>query len=465
MAKKPEAQRGTNRLRRAGHPSYSQRLRDYLGGDHTALVSDAFKAAVSTRGKQSLDLESLTWLERSVFADVDPRWQYGPDGVLLWEPSPLTQRGPEDLLDCSWLPKLAAVILQNQYRSVNEPPKSPQPEPPQWLKDWSASWARWGYRHLSVVYDRAKQAAEERRGKSPTRSAGLAGSACLAALKAFFLEYLPQSRLVDEQGRWPTPEVLLDPRSHPTDSNELRDDFWKTCCTSDPQELVRVHRGKVDVFHNGSRRSADVLSFLDFVAKRLSHAEASESLSGGSASRTYRCPFVHRSNSGAPLVRDENDNYSAPPARHNDRSCSWISREYPHLSAWEEFSADFVAAGGNVGTRLGAVSLFVGRYLATAGERGQPGERLDPRVAHHPLELLKRENRGGVPDDLNLASEDWNTRRRMVEFIEHILQYHCTVVDEVGPVRLAEYGNPFSTPEYVRRPVVVDFLAVIFSAS
>lgn len=418
----------------AGSP-YAKRLQDFLGGDRTAFVSDAFRDAIHILGTGPVRLETLSGDERRVLASRDLRWEQGPDGVLLWAAPGLHKGTTTNLPNCSWLFAEVKQIWDERYGAT------PVSAPP-WLEEWCANWARWGYRYLSSVYERALQEAREGT-KSVYLSAGVRVSSQVKSLRIFFVEYLPQSILVDDLGRWPSPEALLEPAPKWLDTHDLRDDFWNKCCAKDPSK-VQTPKGQNLRYDVGRTLSSHVQEFLEFVARRLGGMEAEIAAAPESG---YQCPFVQRNGSGAILVRDKDGKVKLPLARSIDKSFSWIERELPHLRAWQAYAADFTrTSSGSAPHKISAISLFVGRYLATAGRAGEAGEKLNPEFAKHPLELLKRVNRMNVPDTLDRITSDHIIVRRIIQFIDFILLRDCTILDASGTVRIPDFDLPYKIP-------------------
>lgn len=460
-----------------GLPPYAERMAAYLSGDRAVVVSAAFAEAVSVAGKKAFDISVLTRDEQVVLRSLDFRWESGPDGVLLWTHSAATKIDSQSTPDFAWLLDQSRKVWHEQTgTSASEDANST--EPPPWLLEWASQWKNWCHRFASIHYDRALRQSQSNGGRRPV-AAGVGATALLVrCLKVLLLEYLPVSKITQRQAtpknddtkhlsspeKWPTPTDLLDVRNHGLNAREYRDEFWLRCCK--PSERQHTSRGREPVVINdtGTTLSRLVQDFLDFVATKLNASL------GGSDGLRFQNPFLPRSRSGRLLV-PANDNqtqgftpesrgfwretkYVAPPARDADKSCSWISRDYPHLAAWEPYAREFIGRSKrSVSTKIAALSVFVDRYLNTAGERGAPGECLGIGVASRPVAdefsadaLLVRYNRDKVPNTLDRLSENPDkTYLRIIrdEFIEDILSFHCSVQDENGVVRLAEYGNPF----------------------
>lgn len=415
----------------AGAP-YAERLRDFVAGDSSVKVSDAFQIAFAAVGKARVDLDSLTPSERRHLVNRDLRWERGPDGVLMWTPVAETNASAPSTPDCQWLPALAvdAWSQLNRGRAI-----------PSWLTEWSKTWSRWGYRFLSVLYDSARNDAVDRKSKRPASSAANSTSSAVASLKVFFLEYLPNSCLGAHNGQWPTPEALLTTDRTAAEAALLRDDFWDKCCATHVKSVKSGTRSQ-RLNQIGNTRSVDVQAFLDFVSKRLGAEGGGAS---GAGERRFQCPFLPRTTAEVPLVPKGDGTYGRRPARSADKSCKWISLDFPGLSAWESFAAEYIGSSrSRVANKLNVISVFCERYLSTAGRLGEPGELLDPSVAAHPLKLLLRANAERVPNTLESVTADRRAQDGIVEFLEHILKFHCAEQDDEGLVRLRDFWNPFA---------------------
>lgn len=436
----------------------------YLSGDRTVEVSPAFAHAVSQLGQATIDVRKLAYHERQILAKLDLRWQAGPDGVLMWVPQALSRAThPQSVPDFSWLQEAAA----SRWFSQQVGQKAPRREPPAWVVQWALEWSEWGHRYLSVVWDNAYKEALRRRIFSPFKAAGRAALVSTQFLNYFLLEYLPNcsigishpsieasgsavGNVTHQERRWPLPKQLLDPASHDHGSGEIRDDFWNRGCSSLGREFKSKTRVQ-EINLVGASRSLEVQVFLDFVALRLSAAEKE---AGIDVAPRYRCPFLPRTRSSTLVIRDKDGGYAAPLAKYADKSCSWISREHPHLREWEPFAADFVGkAATNVPNKIAGVIHLFDRYLAIAGKKGTAAENLDPAVAIRPIPssmgskaLLLRAFKDSVPNTI----EQWSDQkmkgslREARAFIEHILNFYCSDQDDTGTVRLKEFHNPFS---------------------
>lgn len=411
---------------------YSERLQQFIAGDTSAQVSDAFKIAFEAVGKARVEIKSLVPLERKALVSYDLRWERGPDGVLMWAAPAETSAGVENSPDCNWLH--AAAL--NAWRELS----GGLPTPP-WMDDWCAVWSQWGYRYLSVLYDSAKLAASKRKSKRPASAAANTVAGAVGSLRIFFLEYLPKSKAVNASGAWPDPKMLLGTNSDLGAQVVMRDDFWNLCCAG-RSRTTKVGNRSQRVNQVGSTLSVDVQNFLDFVSQRFGHN--THQRDNAEAIR-LNCPFLPRTPFEVLLIRKSDGTYGKLPARTADKSCRWIGFDFPHLHAWESFAFEYIKeAQASVASKLNHLSVFFERYLSTAGQVGQPGQDLDAAVAAHPLKFLHVENASKVPQTLRAASVNPRLQREVFEFLEHILKFHCAEQDEEGLTRLQDFANPFS---------------------
>jgi hypothetical protein len=450
---------------------YDERMTARLKGDRAQMVSPAFEAAVDALGKREVDVAALSAAERAKLAGIDLRWQPGPDGVLLWTPAASARNRPQSALDFSWLAKASEEVL-HQLKSETRSKKASACDSP-WLEIWVRAWASWGHRFMSVQYDRALSAAKTKvSSQRPTYAASVVRP-LLRSLRVLLLEYLPHSR-AQKRGSsqesaqvdgWLMPEELLDEANHALMGNTYRDDFWGQCC----QKFKKEEKSKTRVQHRngaGSKISTDVQSFLDFVAWSLNRQGQTHSTTP-TATR-FSCPFLPRSAFSNLLIpvaetachRDSalgsswmETRYQVPLARSADKSCSWISRDYPHLSGWEPFAREYVLnLKKNIPRALDGLSLFIDRYLANAGRPGTPGEKLDPKLAMRPIAdgvssdgLLLVTNRNRVPTTIDQLGGGSSLFRVIRDgFIPHILDHHCSLIDREHIQLLADYCNPFA---------------------
>ena len=456
-------------MRLKGEPPYRERLKAYLVGDHTQVVSAAFAEAVDGLGQRRVDLNRLSKDEKVALIGRDLRWQRSPDGVLLWEPVSLETTDPQTTPDLAWLLKGAEDVLRLQEQaSEHKATDSKNPPCSPWLSEWAKAWTLWGYRFASLRFDAALTEGEASGLANPRVAAGVAVSRMTPNLRAFLLEYLPQSGLTDkvrreqcaDTQRWLLPEELLKVTFH-GENHLLRDDFWNRCC----EGFTRPKGKRSSRFNTiGATRSQDVQSFLDFIAAKLNDQATSGQL--------YGCPFLPRTVSGNRLLPvtsasalDSTSasgwskvNYVLPVARDSDKTCSWISIDYPHLRAWQPFAREYVQdTKRNVSAAIRGLSLFFERYLAKAGEPGTPGEFLDPECAKRPIAdefgseaLLLLGNKDRVPKTLDaLSNNKQKSSARSIRdgFIQHILNKHCSLVEGDHVTLLPEYWNPFANVE------------------
>lgn len=446
---------------RGGLP-YAERLAAYLAGDHTQFVSPQFSAAVAAIGRKDLDLINLTSTEKDAIAGNDLRWQMGPDGVLMWTESAQsrdTMKVTEALRpDFVWLSTAAHEVYAAMHASEDTAP--------QWLLDWAQAWAAWGYRYLSMVYDKALKNAQAK-GKIGLPQAGTVVSKIMLPLKAFLLEYVPVSAISDRvlkvtgvanHDNWLMPQELLDQRFHGSRLDDFRDEFWNRCCSN----CGVVHPSGETSNVLGSTRSHHVQAFLDFIAGELNKQGADSH---------YGCPFLPRTKSGNLLIRVSEPTspngsagalYETPRPRVSDKSCSWISREYPRFAEWEPFAKAWILdRKTSVDLALKALSCFVGSYLANAGQPGTPSEKLDIECAMRPIcgemggdAMLLRANRDRIPRTLSEISTNKDmggVLRAIIDFIDHILQHNCALTEDGHSTLLPDYCNPFESLEIENR--------------
>ncbi len=465
---------GKYAMRLKGEPRYLERLQAYLSGDRTQVVSAAFAEAVDGLGKRRVDSSRLSKDEKAALIGRDLRWQRGPDGVLLWEPVSLDTTAPQKTPDFAWLLEGAQEVLRKQNEASGQCASVGTRSPcPSWLSEWAQAWVLWGYRFASLRFDLVLREAEASGLANPRAAAGAAGARMVANHRVFLLEYLPRSGLTEtvrqeqstETQRWLLPEELLNVEFH-GEAHRFRDDFWNCCC----DEHARSKGERGSRFNTiGATRSQDVQAFLDFLASKLNEAAV-----GG---QRFRSPFLPRNTSGSRLhpVVEANAarepsagsstkiDYALPIARDSDKTCSWISIDYPHLRAWEPFAREYIQdAKKNVSAAIRGLSLFFDRYLARAGEPGTPGEFLDPECAKRPIAdefgseaLLLLSNKEQVPKTLDVlsANKQKSSARSIRDgFIQHILTKHCSLVEGDHVALLPEYWNPFAKVELDDKP-------------
>ena len=382
-ARKVAGGRAPLEMRIHGEAPYPERLNAYLAGDHSQIVSPQFAAAVAALGRQKVDLNVLTRTEKAALYGRDLRWQSGPDGILLWtDAATLGEQGFATELrpDFDWLYAAACEAFAALHtRQV-----------PPWMEGWARSWAAWGHRYTSIVYDQVLQKGRAKGSKS-LKGPALVLFNLVPLLKSFILGYLPVSGIHDRMlqvtgarndGRWLLPDELLDQRFQGPRHDDFRDDFWNRCCA----DLHNLGPDGRKTNPAGSNRSHEIQAFLDFVA---------EALNKEGAASTYCCPFLPRTRQGVLLIRavdsaaanrTSGNQYQAPPSRGSDKSCSWISREHPHLAEWEPYAREWIQnRKANVPMALDGLSLFIGAYLANAGKPGTASATLSPECARRPL--------------------------------------------------------------------------------
>lgn len=480
------AKSSRSQMRRPGLPRYPERMAMYLNGDHTQEVSPAFADAVSAIGKRRVMLEPLTSSERRALMGLDLRWRPGPDGVYFWAETALSHVDSLQHPDFAWLLEEASALVSKGSMSPARDPSGAATHSSQWLPGWAQSWTDWAYRFASLKYDTDLNLAKSR-NRAPLVSAARRVSLLTANLRIFLLEYLPQSSMTAavrkvqgfDELRWLLPHELLAASFH-GQFDEFRDDFWQRCCAGLSKTTTQADGRSVTRNEFGETLSTDVQAFLDFVAARLNRQE-------GVAHR-YRSPFLPRNIHGTLLIRVEDHRepneladkghghelypmramYVSPPSRMADKSCSWISRDFPHLRAWEPFASEYIqSVRTNVGSSLHGVSIFVERYLANAGVAGTPAEKLDPECAKRPIAdetgseaLLLLECRDRVPQTLRqLSDADHLATLRAVRdgFIPHILKHHCSLVEYGNTTLLPGYWNPFANTELVGQPGATNY--------
>jgi hypothetical protein len=463
-------------MRITGAPPYSVRLAAYLAGDRTQVVRAEFADVVEGIGKRKIDFEKLTKQEKRALCGTDTRWQRGPDGVLLWEPVSLQDGGYKSNPNFTNLLKDAQVVLNQQIPSpVFTAAGEGDTDYPEWLENWVQVWSYWGYRFTSIRYDQALESAKAKNSKSILAGAGVTVSRLTKSILEFFLGYLSQSTVTElfhgfkdkNDTSWLLPEDFLDSANH-GQANELRDDFWIRCCM--PHETKPRGQDSASITNRiGSTLSLDVQIFLDFVVVNLNACSTD--------SRHFRNPLQPRNCNGTLLVPSsrmttaneskEADNfdvcYETPVARMSDQSCSWISRDYPHLRAWEPYAREYIQdTKKGVTAALVGLSVLFERYLSKAGVPGTPGELLDRDCAKRPIAdefgcdaFLQIANKDKVPKSLDLISDSHNVAHlRTIRdgFLPHILTRHCSLVDEEGVTILTTHWNPFSSIELEDRP-------------
>ncbi len=465
------------------HP-YPDRMAAYLAGDRSQMVSQAFADVVDAIGKRQIEVHLLSLQEKNALRGYDLRYQRSPDGVLLWVPSVQDKTDPCNTPDFAWLLEGAKEVLKNQSGAMTQGAATTQDSTcPSWLSDWAKVWASWGHRFASIRYDQALQAANAKNFPYPLKAAAIKILRLIPNLRAFLLEYLPQSGLTDvvrrAQGsdtpQWLLPEEMLDVAVHGR-FDEFRDDFWDRCCLGFETTCKSGDR-VIEINKIGSSRSHDAQSFLDFVAAKLNdHA---------TSIKVFRNPFLPRTQNGTLLIPATQKNtvsgsgssawseihYKAPVARRVDKSCSWISRDYSHLRAWEPFAREYIQdVKGNVSVALEGMSIFFDRYLANAGKPGTPGESLDPECAKRPIAdefgseaLLLLGNKDRVPRTLDKLSDNKSKsplRSIRDGFIPDILMKHCSLVDDAHVTLIPGYWNPFANIPLDDAPTATDYETV-----
>lgn len=421
----------------------SERLQKYIEGESYLSVPQGFKAAVDIIGEKEIDLLSMSVTERKALNQTDLRWEMGPDGVLMWVERAYT-RGERELANFKWLTdgaKQKWMAVKKHQNNIGNPEVH---DCPSWLELWAETWASWAFRYTSVLFDGFLKNPTPKGKRCSNKYAYSLVNARLPSIHLLMLDYLPRCRLASALGRWPLPDELLDPHNNDENSNLLRDEFWNISCV--PFATEESGYGKIKIVNKpGARHSIEVQLFLDFVAEKLNLT--SSGVTSEELLKKYRCPFLPRTKNASLLILDDKSQYAHPLPRESDRTFSWIKRDYPNLSAWQNFACEYLQRGRNVTASLSAISIFVGGFLATAGIKDKVGEGLALEVADHPLDFLSRENRKLVPNCLHSIAESPKTQIRIYDFLEFILLRHCTHMDEGGLVRLETHANPFSAPE------------------
>lgn len=450
---------------------YSQRLAAYLSGDSTQTVSLAFANAVAAIGSHNVAVHLLTSTEKLALSKKDLRWRPSPDGNLFWAPQALGNISHNNSPDFSWLADSALQKFRqiDETSNVKEIAIKGDAPAPKWLARWVEAWTFWASRFASIRYDRAYLKAKSNNSPKPFGAAASGTSKMSRNIRIFLLDYIPHASLVRIVGRgqenddmqWLLPEELLD-ATFRGEIGPYRDDFWNRCCLG--YETRRQEEdGRIKYYHTiGSTRSHDIQHFLDFVAEKLNE--------GSGETSKFENPFRPRSVAGVILIPSTDNSiqadagnfqwseieYRAPIARSSDKTCSWISREYPHLLEWEPFAREYIQSiKKDVRTALAGLSIFFERYLANAGNVATPGEQLDPECAKRPISskeglaaLLRFANKDQVPktiDVLSVTIQKAAVRNIRDGFVPYILNMHCSLIDGDDTTLLPEYWNPFAS--------------------
>lgn len=341
----------------------------------------------------------------------DPLAEIGPDGVPLWRPNESARWTKQTDGEFIW--------LEEEHPEL-------------------ASWIPWAHRWCSIVYAEALEAAIKKNRARPLTSAGTAMAVAAKSLRLFFLEYLCQA---DNTGQI-KPEWRLDPAEllTPTGSEdaeiELRDSFWKSYTNPHPTARKRTKSSGEEA------RSSDCLNvakYLNWLADRL-NSEAF-TLSGPTNEKViYRNPFWVRNMTGA-YILDGQLRPIKKIARKADKDFSWITREFPHLRAWQPLAKEYISQRlTGVHTSMAAISIFICQHLANSGVPLTPGALLPDDVVRDPLQYFSRSRR--TPDTY---SQD-KTRiiaNATADFLDWVLINRLSEPDgQGGYVTPADYVNP-----------------------
>lgn len=361
-----------------------------------------------------LGSECLSSSEYAARTGQDLRSDMGPDGVLLWVPhAKRTLRWDSD-------PRLRWLV-------ENHPDM--------------AAWQSWGYRWLSIFYDRAyRQSLKANRGQALV-GAGLKTSSAVESLKEFFQNYLGQK--AGKQWKHPTwrqdPKALLARRQCLDDDVALRDDFWRVCCQPLLRRKKRVDGGGQLQSVRAATFSKNVAEFLRFVADGLNRDV--------DGIPTYSNPFWVKNSCGTPVV-DADGKEIVKVQKNSDKTFSWMDQRCPQLLEWRPLAIEFASqVPRSLSAHLVGLGMFFEIYLGQAGRPGTPMQDLDPNVVRVPAEYLLRANR--LPDTFKHIGKSESAINSVVAFLDWVLLHHLSVEDDDGdPVLPAEYRNPLSAVDW-----------------